>query len=510
MLVAIQDRFVEVIAQITVGQGSRTRTEWQVASGFLIDGRHVLTSLHAVANGDIEVRRAIPWPDGPKRSWRARVLLRGDVEHADLAVLELTADAPAEIGLLPLIAFARVADRTERLEVVEDCGAVGFPRFLERGQGAAVVRQAAQVSGRIPVSQRPGPGLLTLQTGHRPEGPPLPSAGTTLAGSAWSGMSGAAVLAGDCVIGVVSEHAPRQGASDLTIVPITLIDTLPDRDAWWTLLGTSFGRLRTLPAAWNRMLAWLAGIVSAVLIAAIGVVFTGWFNARGADTIDRLSGTGPLTIGYVAIDHAGRDTALRKAVTDPDRAVLLGTPGNALAALLARYQEAPIGSVDVVVVLVGRVSSVRIVNMRPRILKRLPVSRGALLTIPREGEVPTVEISADLDRPDPRFTPKNKPDTSYFRETQIDLKRDERVTFSMTFRGKKAFYEFELVLTVLTGNHTEDLVVRAPDGGPFRLTGESSAHDKSPAYDSTYEKSPLGGWRVVHHDICEGPAALEC
>ncbi|MEV3986229.1 AAA family ATPase [Nonomuraea sp. NPDC049758] len=251
MLVAIQDRFVEVIAQVTVGRGSGAGTEWRVASGFLIDGRHVLTSLHAVTDGDIEVRRAIPWPDGPKTSWRARVLLRGEVGHADLAVLELTEDTPADIGLLPLIGFARIADRTERLEVVEECGAVGFPRFLERGHGVAVVRQAAQISGRIPVSQRPGPGLLTLQTGHRPEGPPLPSAGTALAGSAWSGMSGAAVLAGDLVVGVVSEHAPRQGASDLTIVPITLVDTLPgpDREAWWALLGTSPGQLRTLPAA---------------------------------------------------------------------------------------------------------------------------------------------------------------------------------------------------------------------------------------------------------------------
>ncbi|MEV5498638.1 trypsin-like peptidase domain-containing protein [Nonomuraea fuscirosea] len=498
MLVAIQDRFVEVIAQVTVGQGSLARTEWRVASGFLIDGRHVLTSLHAVADGAIEVRRAVPWPDGPKRSWRARVLLRGEVEHADLAVLELAEDTLEAIGRLPLIAFARVADRTERLEVVEDCGAVGFPQFLERGHDTSVVRQAAQISGRIPVSQRPGPGLLTLQTGHRPEGPPLPSAGTTLAGSAWSGMSGAAVLAGDCVIGVVSEHAPRHGASDLTIVPITLIDTLPDRDAWWTLLGASPGRLRTLPAAWKGMLAWLTGIVSVVLIAVIGVVFTGWFNARGADTIDRPSGTGPLAIEHVSINDADRDRALRKAVTDPDdRAVLLGTSSTAQDALLERYQEAPIGSVEVTVVLVGRVSSMRIVNMRPQILKRWSVSRGACLPRPRQGEVPTVEIAADLDRPSPRFTPKDKPDTSYFRETQIDLKRDERVTFSMTFHAEKAFYEFELVLTVAAGNHDERIVVRAPGGGPFRLTGQSNK-----GYDAYYTESPLGGLRVVHRDAC--------
>ncbi|WP_218155989.1 nSTAND1 domain-containing NTPase, partial [Nonomuraea wenchangensis] len=332
MLVAIQDRFVEVIAQVAVGRGSTARTEWQVASGFLIDGRHVLTSLHAVADGDIEVRRAIPWPDGPKMSWRARVRLRGEAGHADLAVLELTEDAPADIGLLPMIGFARIADRTERLEVVEDCGAVGFPRFLERGHGAAAVRQAAQIGGRIPVSQRPGPGLFTLQTGHRPEGPPLPSAGTALAGSAWSGMSGAAVLAGDLVVGVVSEHAPRQGASDLTIVPITLIDTLPDRDAWWALLGTSSGRLRTLPDAGGGGV-WADGCPYQGL-APFGPEQAVLFHGRGQATArlqamvtamvadERAGGglvmvTGASGAGKSSLLHAGLLPALTAASGDP-------------------------------------------------------------------------------------------------------------------------------------------------------------------------------------------------
>ncbi|MGW4797100.1 nSTAND1 domain-containing NTPase, partial [Nonomuraea sp. NPDC004297] len=327
---AIQDRFVEVIAQVTVGRGSGAGTEWRVASGFLIDGRHVLTSLHAVADGDVEVRRAIPWPDGPKRSWRARVLLRGEAGQADLAVLELAEDVPADIGLLPLIGFARVADRTERLEVVEGCGAVGFPRFLERGHGAAAVRQAAQISGRIPVSQRPGPGLLTLQTGHRPEGPPLPDAGTTLAGSAWSGMSGAAVLAGDLVVGVVSEHAPRQGASDLTIVPITLIDRLPgpDRDAWETLVGIGPGGLPVLPAAGVGGV-WAGGCPYQGL-APFGPEQAVLFHGRGTATArllamvtaERAEGglivvTGASGAGKSSLLHAGLLPALTAASGDP-------------------------------------------------------------------------------------------------------------------------------------------------------------------------------------------------
>ncbi|WP_214110690.1 hypothetical protein [Acrocarpospora catenulata] len=179
------------------------------------------------------------------------MLLAGDLDHADLAVVELGQDVPADIVLLPRIGFARVADRTAYLEVVEGCGAVGFRRFMERGEGRDTVRHPAQVSGQIPVSQRSGPGLLTLQTHHHPDHR-LPPAGTTLTGTAWAGMSGAAVLVGDRVVGVVSEHAPRQGASDLTFVPITLIDRLPDSTAWWTLLGTTLDRLPILPGPGTR------------------------------------------------------------------------------------------------------------------------------------------------------------------------------------------------------------------------------------------------------------------
>lgn len=67
----------------------------------------------------------------------------------------------------------------------------------------------------------------------------------------------------------------------------------------------------------------------------------------------------------------------------------------------------------------------------------------------------------------------------------------------MTFRAEKAFYEFELVLTVAAGNHDERIVVRAPGGGPFRLTGQSNK-----GYDAYYTESPLGGLRVVHRDAC--------
>jgi hypothetical protein len=47
----------------------------------------------------------------------------------------------------------------------------------------------------------------------------LPPRQEALGESQWSGMSGAAVLAGERLIGVVSEHSPRRGESTITVTP---------------------------------------------------------------------------------------------------------------------------------------------------------------------------------------------------------------------------------------------------------------------------------------------------
>lgn len=235
---AIQDRFVEVLADC----GSHARPRWRCASGFLIDGRHVLTSLHAVIDGEeLTIRRASNIPGAPKQEWPATLHLAGDLDGADLAILTLGQD----IGSLQPAGYAQVARRTLQPAVIENCSAVGFPRFTACGDAEDVVRDTAQVDGRIPTSQNLVSGLLTLQTTHTPQ--PLPPSQVGLAASPWSGMSGAAVMASGRIIGVVSEHAPRQGPSDLTLVPITLIDALPDADVWWSILGTRPADLPILP-----------------------------------------------------------------------------------------------------------------------------------------------------------------------------------------------------------------------------------------------------------------------
>ena len=131
---------------------------------------------------------------------------------------------------------------------VEGCWAVGYPLFQEVESGAGVVRETAQVWGIILPGENLVGGLLSLQVTSAPRA--LPPQREALGESQWSGMSGAAVLAGERLIGVVSEHAPRRGESTISVTPLANLDRLSDAAAarWWVHLAEDPARLVMLPA----------------------------------------------------------------------------------------------------------------------------------------------------------------------------------------------------------------------------------------------------------------------
>ncbi|WP_157246684.1 hypothetical protein [Nonomuraea typhae] len=272
--------------------------------------------------------------------------------------------------------------------------------------------------------------------------------------------------------------------------------------------GAPEARERSETGGWTPARTWVAGIVSAVLVAGIGVVFTSWYNAAGTDVVDRISGAAPVTIGHVSVETGDVPLALRMPVTDPDgRRVLLGghvTPAERQA-LLTRHKAAPIGGTIITVVLTGRRAGVRIIDVKPRVLAREPRSAGAYLGANFGGEVSTVEIRADLDAAAPRFTTRKEPDVRYFGRKQIDLKKDERVTLSLEVEAGQAYYEFDLLVTVLADERSEQLVINGPDG-PFRVTG------KVRDFRSFYSKSDQGRWALMPTDqVCElFPKAKRC
>ena len=244
--VPIRDRIVEVVADLGAGRSPRRR----YGSGLLIGGRQVLTAAHVVDGAE-----AVVVASTDKRRLTADVSskLVGDQDHFDVALLHVR-DGPE----LPPVPLARVDRNVSSGElVIEGCWAVGYPEFQEVTRGGVPVRVAVQVRGYVPPLSGLGEGPqspLTLQVTATPRD--LPAAGP-LAYSQWKGMSGAAVFAGPLLLGVVTEHVPPRGVSDISFTPLgRLLDPAsapPDAAAWRARLGvTPDRRIPVLPVVPTR------------------------------------------------------------------------------------------------------------------------------------------------------------------------------------------------------------------------------------------------------------------
>ena len=206
----MRDRLVAVEADF--GEGHHPR--WQYGSGLLIGGRQLLTAAHVVQGARGVTVRA------PGRAPMQALLvgaLIGALDRFDLAVLDVP--EAEELAALPVAGVNR--DVTGG-EFVEGCWAVGFPAFqeVERDEAGRSLRESAEVKGEIPPLSGLREDLLSFQVTVLPRA--LPSAGP-LDTSEWSGMSGAAVFAGSFLVGVVTEHSPRRGPSDVTVTPLAAL-----------------------------------------------------------------------------------------------------------------------------------------------------------------------------------------------------------------------------------------------------------------------------------------------
>jgi hypothetical protein len=242
-------RLVEVIAD----RGESAAARYRHGSGCIVAGRTVLTAAHVVAEAvKIQVR------DPNKRLYSATVDPRfvGDANGPgpDLALLEI--DDPAvdlpPIGLAQVYRDGLPAQRVERVHVI------GYPWFAAPPT-ATEIRDTVDIIGVIPLLSRLAAGLLSVQVSISPR--PLPPVEKSLAESEWSGMSGGPVVAAGRLLGVVSVHAPREGPSAITAVPLTALEQDPahpgwgpgvkDPVGWWARLGISgLADLQWLPPAY--------------------------------------------------------------------------------------------------------------------------------------------------------------------------------------------------------------------------------------------------------------------
>ncbi|WP_405504049.1 SEC-C metal-binding domain-containing protein [Streptomyces purpurascens] len=222
---------VEVIAE------HESCPRYRYGSGLLV-GREVLTAAHVVCGAkSVSVRG----PDKVLRSALLEGALVGDPDGCDMALLPV-ADGDEATGVEP----ALVRRDGPGGEIVEDCWAVGYPVSQEVRRDAPVpsriVRETVEVRGCIPPLSGLVEGLLSLKVTHEPRA--LPEQRIREGESEWSGMSGAPVFAGDLLVGVVGEHAPARGTSDLSVVPFSNPDAAP----WLRRLGvTDPGALPMVP-----------------------------------------------------------------------------------------------------------------------------------------------------------------------------------------------------------------------------------------------------------------------
>jgi WD40 repeat protein len=247
--VPLSDRIVEVIADL--GDGSAPR--YRYGSGCIVRGRTVLTAAHVIAGAHvIQVRRSdkVLLPATADRNFI------GGGKGPDLALI----DIHESFIDLPAIELAVVNRDSHTAVPVNGCHAVGYPWFAETPSPSAV-RDTVDAYGYIPVLSKLAGGLLTVQVTASPR--PLPPERVALGQSEWSGMSGAPVIADGCLLGVVSEHAPREGSSAITAVPVTALEHDPahpgwgpgvsNAHEWWARLGVSGPRaLRRLPGPERR------------------------------------------------------------------------------------------------------------------------------------------------------------------------------------------------------------------------------------------------------------------
>ena len=310
--VPLAARVVEVIADLGVPAHPRFR----YGSGFIVRAGTVLTAAHVVAGAvSVSVR------DPDKRVFPASADPRftGDVHGPgpDLALLEI--DHP-ELDLPP-VGLARVDRDSPTGEPVRDSQVIGYPAFKVQGTpDGGQVRETAQATGHVPVLEGLAGGLLSVQVTHSPR--PLPPRDTALGESEWAGMSGAPVLAGGLLLGVVSEHAAREGPSAITAIPLTALEADPahpgwgpavtDPAAWWARLGVpGIGSLRRLPPRPDQ-----AGIPLPVP-----------YEVRRPQLLDQVTGAllaepphaGPdgHLVGLVGMGGSGKSVLAAAAARDP-------------------------------------------------------------------------------------------------------------------------------------------------------------------------------------------------
>lgn len=210
---------------------------------------------------------------------------------------------------------------------------------------------------------------------------------------------------------------------------------------------------------------------------ALGAWLIDWGKSVGANS-------GPALAVIVDVDPMSSNSY---ALTDPvtsaaDRITLLSGTASPedIMALIMRHGGAPLGSLDATLILEGRWSSLRIIDIQPQILPAKGAPVAAFLSFPTAGSVSVIPVTADLNQPFPVLETGSGP---YFNTHEIDLVQGERESFRISFQATKGYYEFNLLVTYVSGGKQYQQTIPGPTNGVFRLAAMAADyHDYGTIY----------------------------
>ncbi|MBQ0862203.1 serine protease [Streptomyces sp. RK75] len=223
------------VALITVPDPDGDPLPWR-GSGYRISSAHVLTAAHVLRGLDTaEVRFYTArgaWRDYPECAvvWQAPEIDLAVVELGEAYEDRVRDDWPAQ---WPQPVLQQTVEPVSFTRMPEDPGevpylAIGFPSFKYRGDEAPY--DSEQVRGTIPVGANFPSGTLELKMD-------APAGTLSAEDTPWGGLSGAAVCAGNAIIGVAVQDPLDEGGYRLLAESV---------ESWYRIEAGPLERLRAL------------------------------------------------------------------------------------------------------------------------------------------------------------------------------------------------------------------------------------------------------------------------
>lgn len=470
---------VEVLHQ----QGSGSSETWTVSSGYCVGGKYVLTAGHAVGPGHVSVRLwgGVTLP--------AEVVADGGGK-ADLALVRLLGD------ITPGPPRVRVAQVDTSRAALLYCQGVGYPWWKEGDRPAAGPRPRgrAQLFGEVPTAEGPPGGQLTFHMRA------TPGERDALGASLWEGASGTVVFAGDggggeFSIGVVIEHRLRDGASAVTLEPLTAVDRMDptNRAAFRGVLwpqgsgaGPGRGRAGDLPVIAGTAYPHpgppgqperfsVRRVLVAVVAAVVLVTGTLWWSVRQDSVIDGLTpgeGVKVTLAGTTDPGEVGEWWVLKDPMPTPG-------PDTEIPRLAAAHESAPMMEQAIRLTLEGnRRSTVVITDIGARVYDRGPAYSGTAYVEASGGSADSVIVGLDLEEGSPRarsFDGGHGDGATlgkhHFDGSSLTLVREEVASVTVSAYARRSLVRFSLVVSYSVDGRMDSVEIKDKGGRLFTVSG---------------------------------------